>query len=434
MIDITNRERLKIAVDSMTLDMNNFGWVASGHSFMSYKYYKANLINVLYDIFNDKISKSKKEIIIIKSNDLVIKCDKNIATVRCRLNMDFVTNKITINATKLIAKSDRYVNNIVNLKELATMIMLQPDVPIYAKFSQVYPLFTVSITDDKLINDPVHVYVNIFKEPIDFASKLHEGLLLNLVKDIRDQNGDVNSVDYQQSDSIENIKSLINKGEALVLHAIRCSYCNHPVYADVSVNFSDMTIQATYNEEYTKRTHRLFGDVLRYGSDDTPCRDLIDDNKINFKFKCRSGKIVIANILNKLPIYIENEPSEYISINEKIGLVKMMRHWEGHNFLYMQCGNTSPNVYQMPSGEVVIGNLDDNSSKKYSHAILKGYVCTDLWAVHIVDYDDFKDCENEIDHIVLDISQLGTDITVEYNYDFADWDNPCEILLTMKGK
>ena len=64
-------------------------------------------------------------------------------------------------------------------------------------------------------------------------------------------------------------------------------------------------------------------------------------------------------------------------------------------------------------------------------------MCTDLWAVHIIDYDDFKEYENDcdFDYTVIDISQLGTDIIINYHYDFQSWDlDSSQILLTMKAK
>lgn len=53
-----------------------------------------------------------------------------------------------------------------------------------------------------------------------------------------------------------------------------------------------------------------------------------------------------------------------------------------------------------------------------------------------MDYADFEPDESTFDrdYTIVDVSKLGTDIVVEYNIDYGDWDSKRSVLLTMKKK
>lgn len=323
-------------------------------------------------------------------------------------------------------------------------IMLNPEFDMIKKLRSIYELFTINMSDDRLINHSVHDYKNLYGHREMFVDNFSNILFTEVIFYYKDRGYNFENINYEYMNTVEFAEYLLEKGTIKTFHTLSCACCSYPVFVDILLSFDDLSITATYSEEKTNRysPHNAVGN---YGTIDNPCVELLNDTKFTYDFKCRSGKIVIANILKELPIYTKNKPTEYISINEKFGMMKMINHWAKHNFLYMQCGNTSPSVLQNGNGEVMIGNHyeDEDCECDCEECICvnpfpeyekKGYICTDLWAVHIVDYDDFKGFEDKINHILLDVSDLGEDIVVEYNYDYKDWDSQDSVLLTMKRK
>lgn len=325
-------------------------------------------------------------------------------------------------------------------------IMINPEFKNYLKLKKIYDMFTTTLVGEELTNNNVHVYNSLYGHREIFTDKFFSVMFTQLILYYKDRGLDINKIDRDFINTPEFGEYLLEKGIINTSHTISCSCCSHPVFVDVVLNFNDLTITATYSDDNTKPYAKRFNSA-KYGTVDNPCVDLINNTKFNFNFKCRSGKIVIANSLREIPLYSENEPKEYISINEKFGMMTMMRHWEKHNFLYMQCGNNSPTIFQNENGEVLLGNNSEDcecdadpceckSNPLFDHYEDKGYVCTDLWAVNIVDYEDFKEFESkcDFDYTILDVSKLGEDIIVEYHEKFQDWDDASPILLTMKGK
>ena len=98
---------------------------------------------------------------------------------------------------------------------------------------------------------------------------------------------------------------------------------------------------------------------------------------------------------------------------------------------YFCVGNTSPSIYQHKiKNQIIIDpdnvklKWDENTDEikniqEYSN---KGYICTDLWAVCMADYDDFvKRCEQK-DINIKDLSIVVVDIPkdkikVKYNFE-----------------
>lgn len=329
-------------------------------------------------------------------------------------------------------------NNYSKVKD----IMLNPEYKIHEKLQSIFEYFTIVMDDDYLINHPIHDFKVLYAYKYNFEDKLFNHIFIELIHYYKSRDLDVANIDCEMVHSPDFGSFLLDTGLSAT-HTITCSCCTSYVFVDVKVNFDDLTITAKYNKEGTERFRRE--PTNSEGTAENPCVSIKQENKLIFDFKCRSGAIAIANIMKDLPIYSENEPIGHISINEKFGMIKMMRHWEKHNFLYMQCGNSSPTIFQNKNGEVLLGSLNDEclcdsdpcicvDDPTFDNFEEKGYVCTDLWAVHIVDYDDFKGFENKIDHTILDVSALGNDIVIEYNYDYQNWDSDNQVLLTMKSK
>lgn len=116
-----------------------------------------------------------------------------------------------------------------------------------------------------------------------------------------------------------------------------------------------------------------------------------------------SGKIVVANDLRSLfkgsideDGYITKKSGYYNSINSDYGVQLNSRYWAEKGLVYLQVGNSSPRIFVKKDGiitfksEYTYNRTTDKETKNYtSDEILKGYVCTDLWAVCAIDYDLF---------------------------------------------
>lgn len=116
-----------------------------------------------------------------------------------------------------------------------------------------------------------------------------------------------------------------------------------------------------------------------------------------------SGKIVVANDLRSLfkgdideDDYITKKSGYYNSINSDYGVQLNSRYWAEKGLVYLQVGNSSPRIFVKKDGvitfksEYTYNRKTDKETKNYtSDETLKGYVCTDLWAVCAIDYDLF---------------------------------------------
>lgn len=324
-------------------------------------------------------------------------------------------------------------------------IMFDTKKSLHKKLEEIYKELVFIIHGDEILKNPIHIYDGKI-DMYNFIDKVIMSFISAemIARHELNRPMDCNIVDQELTQKI------YEKGLNGVIF-LSCHVCKSKIGAHYTLDFINGEMNIVYNEEYTQRhknAMKQFPDIS-IGTEENPCRGIASQTEFEFNFKCTSGKIVVANILDRnIPKFIELKKS--FSINEKKGLIDMMRYWESHNFLYMQCGNSSPSILQNSKGEIIIGSYYDDEADsdylerpdEYNDHVSKdfkevGYVCTDLWAVHIIDYDDFKDYENDcdFDYTVIDISQLGTDIIVNYHYDFQSWDlDSSQILLTMKAK
>lgn len=324
-------------------------------------------------------------------------------------------------------------------------IMFDTKKSLHKKLEEIYKELVFIIHGDEILKNQIHIYDGEI-DMYDFTNKVIMSFISAEMVARQELNRpmDCNIVDEAL------IQKIYEKGLTGVIF-LSCKVCKSQIGARYTLDFVNGEMNIVYSEEYSNRYNTMMSQYpdISIGTEESSCRDMANQTEFEFNFKCTSGKIVVANILDRnVPKFAQLKKS--FSINEKKGLIDMMRYWESHNFLYMQCGNTSPSILQNSKGEILIGSYYDDevdadyssNPDEYNTHISEdykevGYVCTDLWAVHIIDYDDFKDYEKDcdVDYTIVDISQLGTDIIVKYHYDFQSWDlDSSQILLTMKAK
>lgn len=138
------------------------------------------------------------------------------------------------------------------------------------------------------------------------------------------------------------------------------------------------------------------------------------DNKVDIP----SGKVMFANDLrclfpdsdNLSDAYITKKSGYYNSINSDVGVMYNKEFWNNLGMVYVQVGNTSPNVFKDKETGIISVKfkniyIDDEDLSQYEQdeeedeGYVKNYsdteqdmgrICTDLWAVCAVDYDLMK--------------------------------------------
>lgn len=318
------------------------------------------------------------------------------------------------------------------MKPKIKQIMFNPELDLHHRLQELYPKLKV-VMDDSLKNHKKHVYDNPYGiDAFEFAFKMGDAFY-NAYFAYRDSLGITNDkFSLNAMDSIDFMRFAIEYTGGVIKksHTINCQCCNRPAFVDIVLDFNKATLTLMYSDDKTKEYCTRRDKDVRGTGLGVSCIELNKQLRFKYDFKCRSGKIVIANDLRETKYAKRRVSKEYDSINYKYGMMRMIKHWADRNFLYMQCGNTSPRIYQNDrNGRVIVG---DTERKGY---VEKGYVCTDLWAVHVMDYADFK--EDDIvgggNITILDVSKLGEDIEVEYHYDYGWWGGK-QTLFTLKPK
>lgn len=175
---------------------------------------------------------------------------------------------------------------------------------------------------------------------------------------------------------------------------------------------------------------------------ESKCIEHIDQMIFNLKIKCPSGKLVFGNDLRYIKEFHEvNKISSGIDINYKSECVRSMELYADAGFMYLQCGNSCPNVYKMPDGTILIGDAcsyDEDAGEFSDDPYYEGSeyidgICTDLWAVHAIDHDVYMKYHDDLidDHFIVDVSHLGTELNIEYHYNF---DRGSNVLGKITGK
>lgn len=409
------------------------------HSFKLMKYYNHVLSNLLYDAISVKLEQIGADKLYKKGlrYNTFVKCDKCFTKLKVEVVVDFVNSTVEIWCKDKVGDVE-VCTDWVDMNPLAERILLDYKQPIFSRFADMSNLFRIEL--DESIKSDIHVFEYLFQHHEEFSSALYKAIVYAKVKYTKANGGDINAMDYDldQPDD-EFFEYVLSSDDIKVVSPIKCSCCNISKSVDVYFDFVNMCIKAVHNEEYEKRAAAKRPDI-NYGNEQLKCVDIYDKKVFTYDFNCPSGKVVLANIMNDLPLYAENELTDYLSINHKYGMMKMIDHWQKHNFMYMQCGNTSPTIHINDDCEVMVGRSLEYTECEEHIANFVGYsavgcVCTDLWAVHMVDYNDFVGNENLVnDYIILDVSKLGTDITIDYHYDYMNWNSDENVLFTMRGK
>lgn len=113
-----------------------------------------------------------------------------------------------------------------------------------------------------------------------------------------------------------------------------------------------------------------------------------------------SGKIIVENDLREF--FIE----ESFNVNATKGIIKTMDHYAKQGMLHGYVGNSCPTLFlSEDNGEILIGaefdgdaecEEDENLLPDDSYKEL-AFVCTDLWWYSIVDLEDFKAKNPDVD-------------------------------------
>lgn len=193
----------------------------------------------------------------------------------------------------------------------------------------ILPMMKYSISED-ITNDPIHIFKN---DALDYRN-LHEKIKFAFSSSYILYNQD----NPCERNSVEFANYLFNS----VLDEpfrVQCVCCGSSRLAFVRVDFINMIIHVHDDFDHS-RFKEYDNHRATYGTAENKCRDVYDKTKFKFDFKCKSGRIVIANDLRETSYFKERTIEEYFSINEKMGMLYMINYWASHNALYMQCGNT----------------------------------------------------------------------------------------------
>lgn len=113
------------------------------------------------------------------------------------------------------------------------------------------------------------------------------------------------------------------------------------------------------------------------------------DKKEEYKFnlKVPSKKLVFANYFSEI---LDEDKYDKISINCYKGIVDHANAYASDNIGYMFVGNTCPSVFlKSDKTEIKVGNFDEDYKNEIEDFSEINSVCTDLWAVCFMDYNQF---------------------------------------------
>lgn len=201
----------------------------------------------------------------------------------------------------------------------------------------------------------------------------------------------------------------------------------------------DDTTSCSYCSKHAKAVYDFEKKVFRLPDfliekDSNPCISYNKSKKEQFLYEFSlnipSKKLVFLNDIR--PVFKSEREDKYtVSINSELGKKRECEEYVKNNMAYFYVGNTSPTIYQHKTkNEIIIDpdnvklkwNSKEDTIKKINEYDERGYICTDLWAVCMADYDDFmtrckeKDINpDNLDVVIVDISK--DKIKVKYNFD-----------------
>lgn len=176
--------------------------------------------------------------------------------------------------------------------------------------------------------------------------------------------------------SYENFIEKINKGD-FVQYEIDCDStclgCDQRIKL-IAKDWNFKLITLDYNEE-KKYTYKLMVECVE---------DKLQEVKVEFK----TGELLIADWF-RIPEFtkqVEYDPDyTKVGINSDLGQIRSTEHSANLGFITVHVGNSSPTIFQQ-GDNLIFGREDEESEIESTHNYQdKGYVCTDLWNVTIID-------------------------------------------------
>ena len=192
-------------------------------------------------------------------------------------------------------------------------------------------------------------------------------------------------------------------------------------------NYCDDFISVIYDFE-----NKIFRPSDYFMDSGRECPVVSKEKKDKFIYKfdlsVPSKKLVFINDI-RVVFDVEEEEDLSISINSAYGKKVLCEEYVKNGMAYFCVGNSSPTIYQNDKGIIIDPenvklkyDYEKECFKKPNDYIDRGYICTDLWAVCMADYDDFvKRCEQkginikDLSVVVVDIPK--DKIKVKYNFE-----------------
>ncbi len=146
---------------------------------------------------------------------------------------------------------------------------------------------------------------------------------------------------------------------------------------------------------------------------DEGCSEKDKKGVFSFTHNFPSGKIIFANDLRDIyPDYKEKDreisskikelSGYYNTINSNLGQELNTKLYSDTGLVYIQVGNTSPNIFKDNSGLIIAKpetlydpKTDEEWDNFNENEKNLGSICTDLWAVCAMDYDLYKSLKIE---------------------------------------
>lgn len=116
-----------------------------------------------------------------------------------------------------------------------------------------------------------------------------------------------------------------------------------------------------------------------------PIKDCIEDKLFEVNVEFKTGELLMADWfrIQEFTEKVEYDPDyTKISINSDLGQVKSTEHAASLGFVTIHVGNSSPRIFQQGENFIFGHEDEEKPQKQYEE---KGYVCTDLWNVTVID-------------------------------------------------
>ncbi len=258
----------------------------------------------------------------------------------------------------------------------------------------------------------------------------HESYFDNkTVKDILENNKTSRFINEIEDSIINNLKSLIisyaksvksgfsdeviennfNKEIACILsfpviHDDYCFICGQR--SDYFIIDGEISHKNTKDTKYWQYIDEPIKPFIDKDHNNKPCSFPNGIEKYEFEYVIESNQLLFANDLREIynidyktmSDYIYEQCGYHTDINSEAGVMYHQKLWNDKGLIYIQTGNTSPILMKDSVNGTIIA-IDPNvkiTSKNYDFPLdvsrMKkvGFICTDLWAVNLIDVAKVK--------------------------------------------